>query len=227
MRKDKSAALELRKSEKSYREIKKLLKIPKSTLSDWLRKVKWSQKIRQILVEQAKEKSTIRILKLNKIRGRQLEKICENARLEAQKEFEHFKLYPLFIAGVSIYWGEGDKSSRHQVRISNIDPAMIKLFVKFLREICGVAKKDIYAYILLYPDLDAEQCKKFWIKHSNLLDENFNKSIVIKGRHKTRRLKHGVCYIGVSSVYLKEKINIWLKLLPRKLINEKYCAGIV
>ena len=222
MRKDKKAALKLRRLGKSYNEIRKLLRIPKSTLSDWLHKTRWSTKVRRILAEKAKTKNTIRLRELTKIRGVYLKKLYQEARSEAKKEFENFKLHPTFISGVVIYWGEGDRSSRFLTRVANTDPLMIRLFVKFLLEICGIPRKKIRAHILLYPDLNPEICKHFWIKKSGLQLENFNKSVIIKGRHKTRRLPYGVCYIGVSSTYLKEKVLTWLDLLPRELMKSNY-----
>jgi len=222
MRKDKNKALQLRSSGKSYREIKNLLSIPKSTLSGWLKKTNWSDKIRLKLKKKAREKNTIRLRSLNKIRGKHLAKLYQEARDEAKQEFEYFKLHPLFISGTTIYWGEGDRSSRCIVRVANTDPFMIQVFVKFLREVCGISKKVIRAHILIYPDLNQNKCIDFWVKKSKLSVENFNKCVIIKGRHKTRRLPYGVCYVTVSSTYLKEKMGVWLSLLSRELVKKDY-----
>lgn len=232
MRADKKSAIKLRKSGKSYAEINKLLSIPKSTLSDWLKTSDWSNKIKKELAKKAQEKSTINLRQLNRIYRNNLEKIYKEARIEASKEFEYFKFHPLFIAGISIYWGEGDKTTKHLVRITNTDTAMIKLFIKFLVEVCGVQNKKIKAYILIYPDLNSNNCIGYWAKQSNLSIDNFNKCVTITGKHKSRRLPYGVCNITVSSSYLKEKINLWLKLLPKEFINNKYYkkeyyAGVV
>jgi hypothetical protein len=221
MREDKSQAMQLRRSGKSYSEIRGILKIPKSTLSDWLSKDKKSGELKQVLIKKSAQQGKARLLKLNKIRGRHLEKAYQEARKEAKKEFEYFKLHPLFISGITIYWGEGDKISKHLIRIGNTDPAMIKVFVKFLLGICGIKKENIRAYVMIYPDLKETDCENFWIKESELKKGNFNKCVTIKGRHKTKRLPHGVCYISTGSTYLKEKINIWLSLLPKELINPR------
>jgi len=226
MRKDKKEVLQLRKLGKSYSEIKDLLGVPKSTLSDWLHTTHWSDKIKCLLAEKAQTKNTIRLSKLNEIRGQHLAKLYREARKEAKEEFEYFKFHPIFIAGVAIYWGEGDKASRHMIRVGNVDPLMIKLFVKFLREICGIPKQEIRAYLLLYPDLNPDECKNFWIKQSDLSNKNFNKCVVIQGRHKTKRIRYGVCNVGVSSTYLKEKMFSWLALLPKELIKGNYYSRV-
>jgi len=217
MRKDKNHALALRSQGKSYSEIKHLLGIPKSTLSDWLKAVRWSQTIKRSLAQKAKVGDRIRIQALNKIRGGHLDRLYEEARREAAQEFEEYKFYPLFLVGLALYWGEGDKTSKHMVRIGNVDPFMIDTFVKFLREVCGVSREKIRAYILLYPDLDPAACLRFWVSRSHLSKSNFTKSITIQGRHKTRRVPYGVCTVGTTSSYLKTKLNVWLQLLPKSL----------
>src|SRR5688572_23770642 len=109
MRKDKNAAYQLRLSGKSYNEIYEILKVPQSTLSDWFSKKEWSIKIRDRLALSAQEVSTMRIVELNKVRGKHLAEVYEQARQEARKEFKFLKYNPLFIAGLMLYWGEGDK----------------------------------------------------------------------------------------------------------------------
>lgn len=222
MRKDKQETIQLRRLGKSYSEIKNILGVPKSTLSDWLRTTRWSNKIKYQLTKKAQKRSTIQLRKLNRIYRKNLERIYQEARIEAGEEFRKFKFHPLFIAGVSIYWGEGDKTTKHNIRISNTDPLMIRLFIKFLREVCGVPEERIRANVLLYPDLDQNKCKRFWVGKTGLSDKNFNKSVVIQGRHKTRRLPYGVCNINTSSSYLKQKMFVWLTLLPKEFIKNKY-----
>ncbi|MBM3257642.1 MAG: hypothetical protein FJZ05_00230 [Candidatus Nealsonbacteria bacterium] len=222
MRKDKKEALKLRSLGKSYSEIKNILGLPKSTLSNWLQKTHWSIKIKRVLAQKAQKKNTIRLRNLNKIRGKHLAKLYKEARNEAKDEFENFKLHPIFVAGIAIYWGEGDKLSRNLIRVGNIDPSLIRVFIKFLCMVCGVPRKMIRAYLLLYPDLNPEKCKSFWIKKSGLSAKNFNKCIVIQGRHKTKRIPYGVCYISISSTYLKEKLRLWLNLLSKELLKNVY-----
>jgi len=218
MRDDKEKAFSLRKKGKSYGEIKVALNVPKSTLSGWLSNKQWSKKVKGILVEKSKTYSSARMLWLSKVQKKRLLEVYLQAEQQAAKEFEEFKWFPLFIAGMCIFWGEGDKMSKHIVRIANVDPRLIKIFIRFLRKVCGIPKEKIRAYILLYPDLETKDCLNYWAKQSGLRLENFTKSVIIQGRHKTRRLSYGVCNINVSSSYLSRKMNIWLKLLATELI---------
>jgi hypothetical protein len=227
MRKDKSLALELRKTGKSYEEIKASLGIPKSTLSDWLHKSGWSKRIKEDLNKKLIEKNRVNLKTLNGIYRTRLAMLYGEARQEAAREFEHLKLHPLFTAAIGIYLGEGDRSSKNTVRVCNVDPNILRIFIAFMKYICGMQKEKIRIHVLTYPDLDGEECKRFWMKELGLKNTNFNKCVEIKGRHKTRRLKYGVCNVTISSTYLKEKMNVWTQLLPRELANKEYYAGVV
>lgn len=227
MRKDKIQALKLRKTGKSYNEIKAELKIPKSTLSDWFRNQKWSNEIAINLRKKADVGHIVRIKELNKIRGENLDRLYKEAEKEAVEDYSKLKNHPLFVAGLMIYWGEGNKASPNRCGIANTEPAMIKLFMSFLFNICCIPKNKAKAWILLYPDLNEKICKEYWIQNTGLRYEDFNKSIIINGRHKTKRLNFGVCNFGASSAYLKHKILIWIDLLSRDLTKENYKAGIV
>ena len=226
MRKDKEKAWELRQQGKSYRQIRGELKVPLSTLSDWFKEVGWSQEMAAKLAARAQIQSRARIIELDKIRGQHLVKIYEEAREEARQDLETLKYNPLFIAGLMLYWGEGDKATKGCVRLANTDPELIKLFVFFLKKVCNIPEKKIRISILTYPDIDDAANRTYWSDVSGVPLQRFLKSILIQGRHKTKRLGHGVCSVYVSSTYFKVKMLEWLKLLPQELMNLEYYERI-
>lgn len=226
MRKDKEIATKMRKTGKSYREIRDALKVPLSTLSDWFGKIGWSQDIAKKLAVRAQIQHTARIVELDKIRGQRLARAYEEARTEAREDLEILKYNPLFIAGLMLYWGEGDKATKAQVRLANTDPKLIKLFVFFLQKVCNIPKEKIGVSILTYPDIDDKTNRQYWSEISGIATEKFLKSVLIQGRHKTKRLGHGVCSVYVSSTYFKAKMLEWLKLLPKELMNLRYYENI-
>ncbi len=222
MRSDKNKATNLRKSGKSYQQIERELSIPRSTLSAWFGGADWSKKIQSELESIARLEHTTRIENLNKIRGKHLQKLYLKAQNEATEDFNVLKYHPLFVAGIMLYWGEGDKASPHRISLTNTDPNMVKIFVSFIREFCKIDEKRIKVWLLLYPNLDEATCKKYWITQAGLENIDFNKSMVIQGRHATKRLGHGVCTVVLSSRYFKEKMLIWIKLFPDVLIDSEY-----
>lgn len=226
MRRDKEIAIKLRSTGKSYNEIVAALKISKSTLSEWFSGEDWSEKIKAKLIEAAQQVSTIRMRELDRIRGVHLKRIYEEARAEAAAEFEQLKYNPLFIAGVMLYWGEGDRKTHYQVRITNTDPKMIQLFVVFLRKVCNIPEEKIHGSVLTYPDLNDEECRSYWSAAARVPLKQFHRCTKIVGRHKTNRLAYGVCSILVSSTYFKAKVVEWLSLLPKELMGKQYYESI-
>jgi len=197
--------------------------VPLSTLSDWFCNQDWSSEIAVRLSEKARIEHKVRILKLNKVRGDRLNQVYHRAELEAVADFAKLKYHPLFVAGLMIYWGEGNKLSKSRVSIANTEPAMINVFVDFLINVCQLHKNKIRVWLLLYPDLDDNKCRSFWIKNAGLEENSFTKSMVIKGKQtNSRRLTYGVCNLGVSSAYLKRKILVWIDLLAKDLIAKEY-----
>jgi len=226
MRKDKTNALKMRRSGKSYNEIVAALRIPKSTLSGWFANIDWSRELKQRLQKDRQSDHIIRLQELNKLRGANLARAYEEARAEAKTEFDLLKYNPLFIAGVMLYWGEGDKLTKYAVTITNSDPTLIRLYVFFLENICRIPTEKIKAHILIYPDLNEETCRLFWASRSHISLSRFMKCTVIQGKQKARPLKYGVCMVVISSTYLKVKMLEWLKLLPGELMNKAYYAKI-
>ncbi len=226
MRADKDEAIAMRKAGKSYKEIRHALKIPLSTLSDWFNGEEWSKEIHTRLDASNREGNRVRLRELNRIRGKDLASTYDNARAEARTELAVLKYHPVFVAGVMLYWGEGDKASWSGVRMSNTDPQLLKLFIAFLCDVCGLQIKDIKASVLVYPDLDESVCRRYWSAGIGLPIENFTKSITIQGRHKTKRLGYGVCIVAVGRTYLKKKILEWIRLLPDELMRGKYYASM-
>ena len=217
MRTDKEKAFTLRRSGKSYNEIAATLGMSRSTLSLWFRGHSFSEEIRKSLTLNAGPENTLRLHKLNKIRGDSLDALYYRAMVEATLELEMHKNNPLFIAAISAYWGEGDKRSRNNVRLINTDPVMLVLFIEFLVRFCCVPKENIKAAIFIYPDLDEQICRTYWEREIGIAD--FHKTMVLPSRHKTNRLQYGTCSVIVSNTYLKKKMLLWIDQLPKIVLN--------
>lgn len=219
MRNDQHLALKLRKGGASYGEISKKLDIPKSTLNAWFKNLDWSNEIKKTLTEKAIRTSRKRIKRVIATNRKKWEEWRSNLREEAKKEFKVFQFNSLFIAGVMLYWGEGDQNLKYPVRLTNVNDKMIVLFKKFLLEICKAKKEDIFLSLFIYPDINEEKCKQFW--QEKIKVKQFDKVQVIYGKHPTKRLENGICSIRVKkSVGLKEKIVIWINLLSDELSNK-------
>ena len=212
MRHDKEKIFSLRRTGKSYNEIKKMTGVSKSTLCDWLKNEEWSMHIKSNNINQHIKISTERLRKMHDANRIILEKRYKKAEEEAEKEFKQYRNDTLFTAGIMLYIGEGDKLNKCNIRIANTDFYVHKIFIKFLKRFLGAKIENIKFSILLYPDLDIEDCRKKWSEELNIPLSNFHKPVIIKGKLKNRRLRFGVGSIIMSSTYSKKKLARWIRL---------------
>ncbi|MEK7507931.1 MAG: helix-turn-helix domain-containing protein [Patescibacteria group bacterium] len=219
MRKDKALAIKLRRSDKSYSEISKKLGISKSTLAEWFRHDPLSQKTKQLLTRRAAEISRKRMIRLGEINKIRWEKWRESARNEGRKLFPTLVQNPLFIAGLMLYWAEGDSKIENPFRLTNTNPKMIALYIRFLTKILRVPIENLRATVILYPDLSEKECLRFWEKTMGISESQFYKTQFIKGHHPTKRLSNGICMITCGGRQLKEKVAVWIDLASNQLLQ--------
>jgi hypothetical protein len=219
MRNDKHLAIIMRKKGNSYKQISKELGIPKSTMHYWFKDLDWSEDIREKLTEKNRRTSRKRIRKVIKANQERWRKWRASFRKEAAKEFSKLKNNSLFVAGIMLYWGEGDGNLKNEVRLTNVDYRMVALFKRFLLNVCNISMDDIVLSLFIYPDLSEKKCKEFWSKKIKIPLIKFDKTQIIYGKHPTKRLENGICTIRIKrSRGFKEKIVVWTELLYRDFV---------
>lgn len=211
----KKKIMELRNKKKSYREIIDILGISKSTVSYWVAKDPRSKAIRDYLAERNRIRSKKRIRHLIKKSKAKWSAWREEARISAIKAFPGLLGNPLFVSGISLYWGEGDSKLKNPLRLGNTDPRLIRCYVSFLKKILRIPPNKIRLGLILYPDLSDNECKKFWSNITGIKEDNFMKSQFIKGYHPTKRLSKGICMVVVNSGQSKIKVLEWIDLFSR------------
>lgn len=228
IRLDRHLAINSRKQGKSYAEISKELGIPESTLGYWFRGNSWSEEIKKVLIRKAQVLAIPKLRLMSIANKRKWDEIHIQHQREAKKEFPSLFQKPLFVSGLMLYWGEGDKVMKNCiVRLVNSDPEMIKVFHSFLKNIMLVPSEKIIFRLTLYPDLEDMTYKGLWSKMLNVPLESFRSSVVIKGKHPTRRLSYGVCSIEVYSRKLKEKIFKWINLYQVEFSKKAFSHDII
>ena len=95
----------------------------------------------------------------------------------------------MLIAGVSLYVGEGAKG-RNELNFTNCDPRVLKLWIRFLNEVCNVAPRQLKALIAYYEDLDYSTLLEFWSSELGIPKENFDRPQLKRGK-LARGLPHG------------------------------------
>lgn len=137
--------------------------------------------------------------------------------MKAIQDFEVLKQNPLFLVGISLYWGEGSKTHNGRVSVINSDVNMLKLVKKFYTEILSVSDKKLRIELFVHQDLDEETERKFWSNQLQIPTSQFIKTQVLPKRGSQKRaMKHGLCALYFSNTAMSIKILEWIRLLGEK-----------
>lgn len=199
-------AIDMRKQNMSYSQIKSKLNVSKSTLSLWLRDMPLSEKrIRELrdYSEQRIEKTraTKRKKKLTRMHG-VYKRIVHDFGTISKRE--------LYIAGFFLYWGEGLKADPYTVMFTNTDPAMVKCFIVWI-QLLGIEKSRLKVYLHLYNDMNVASAISFWSKELGIAKTSFRKPYIkkvgaTKRKHYKGRFGFGTCNVYSSNRDVREKI---------------------
>ena len=123
----------------------------------------------------------------------------------------------LFHLGIGLYIGEGTKN-KQQVRLANTDPQVIRAFLRFLREICGVEEKKISAWLNIFDDVDLEEAQAYWRQVTGLPQSQFYKPFVRanRGGNYGNKNQYGTLTVCVNNSKLMNRITEWSQDMLRK-----------
>ncbi|MBM3249525.1 MAG: hypothetical protein FJZ09_01600 [Candidatus Omnitrophica bacterium] len=118
----------------------------------------------------------------------------------------------LKIAGCMLYWAEGSFSTNF-VDFTNSNPEMIKLFLCFLREICGVKEERLRVYLYAYSAENLEAIKRYWQKITGIPGRQFTKPYIRRPVQNLtkRKLPQGLVHIRYNDKRLLEILKIWIE----------------
>lgn len=116
-------------------------------------------------------------------------------RRKLTPEEEHLKAMAL-----GLYLTEGNIKHKHSVKFSNSNPGIVKIFVKFLKIVCGVPVDKIKASLIIYPDINKGNCRSYWSKFLDLPLRQFSKTTVLKSRNNDSSKKHS--NVGTATIYV-------------------------
>jgi len=230
MRKDREKALALRLKGYSYSEINKKLGIPKATLSDWFTGIVLTEKAQSRIQKRVQKKSIDGLIKRNKMQTHLAIKRASEIRANAQKEIKKLSKQDLLLLGTALYWAEGYKRpivkngrerSYHAISFSNSDPAMIKIFIEFLKKILYIPDNKIKAELRIFKHLNEKQTLRYWQNITGLPEKNFHKTLygISKsslGKKPYNRLPNGMIQVRVGDTKNFHKIMGWIQGLEKQ-----------
>ena len=214
----KEKAINYRKQGYSYGMILEKLGLAKSTLSGWLRQIDFvpnEEVLSRINLARKKLKN------LGFIKHQTTVKLRNEIRRESRKEIKNLSKKDLWYIGTILYLGEGNKS-QGDVRLTNSDPRVIKLFIRWLKITCGVDSKDIRAAVHVYPDNNPTEAICYWSEIAEIQESQFQKTQVDKrikkSKIKFKRLPYGTLHLWVKkSGNLFQRISGWTEGILEKI----------
>jgi len=203
---------QLRLEGKSYSEIRKVVKVSKSSLSLWLKDISLTgDQLKRIKGKKEKAiESFIETMKLKR------ERKLLDYYTKQKKNWLPLSERELFLSGLFLYWGEGNKASRNTVSVSNTDPNVIKFSILWLVKSLKVPKNKVKVSLQLYSDMNINESTNYWVKELGIPAEQFNKPYI---KISTRSLidqkgfGHGTCNISVQNTVIKENLLMAIKAM--------------
>ncbi len=226
----KPKATELRKKGLSFREIEGKLRIPRSTLSGWFRRVELSDK----------QKATLRVKWLKGIararlkavawHNREKEKRIEEAKRQAAEllaKVDHNKEGIIDLALAALYLGEGFKNG--VTAMGNSDPLVLKFFISVLKKNYGIPISKIKCELHLRADQNSYKIKKYWAQELDVPLANFTTISIDKrtvGRPTYPSYK-GVCVVRCGNIAIQRKLMYFIQMFCEKVVVEGRVAQLV
>ncbi len=210
----KSQASKLRDAGYSYNMIFNRLGISKSTLSNWFRDRPFKpnkevlKRIQYGPIKSAEKSHNKKVAEINKLRDLGTKEVGKLTRRD------------LWLLGIGLYLGEGTKSY-DSTRVINANPDIIRLAIRWFKEVCKLTDENITIALHLYPDNDIEKCLCFWRKVTKLPRACFRKTQIDHRKDKTifknKKLPYGTAHITIISsgnpkygVKLSRRIYGWM-----------------
>ncbi|MEX2033142.1 MAG: hypothetical protein WD889_01095 [Candidatus Colwellbacteria bacterium] len=116
--------------------------------------------------------------------------------------------------GTMLYWAEGFQASYADIiDFTNSKPAMILLFLKFLRRICGINESKLRVYLYCYSNQDVKSLINYWSKATKISKSQFTKPYVREDfrPEKAGKMKYGLIHIRYYDKKLLELIRKWIE----------------
>jgi hypothetical protein len=127
----------------------------------------------------------------------------------------------LKILALGLYLNEGSKSNSISVRLSNSNPTLVNIFIKFLKIICGVRSQKIKFLLTLHHDTQLEQAQQYWSRQLDIPLAQLNKSAVVNqqgnGTYK-KKAAYGALTVCVHNMKLRKIIQNWVSEYSRGVL---------
>jgi transposase len=219
---EKGKAIILRKKGHSIKQIAKEIGVSKASVSMWVRAIKL--KPNQLAALKLNEHSRSVIDKRRITRLRNEEEKRSVIMKKSGNDIHSLSKTDLKNIGISLYWAEGRKRGGRFVSFSNSDPKMIKIIMRFFREVCEVGENRFRGHIHTHSHLSVAASEKYWSQVSSIPLNQFYKTYCkpsISSKGKMDSLPYGTLDINVCDTALFLRIMGWIEKVSFLLLEKK------
>src|SRR3990167_4817543 len=156
----------------------------KASVSFWTRDI--------VLTEAQRNKISRRGRSMESIERRRASRIFNISKKRqtiidsAKKDFSDITIRELKLIGAMIYWGEGRKVGNWSVSLANSDPLIIKVMMRFFREVCNVQEEKFRAHVHTFEGVSIPKVEKYLVyRQNNSIRLILNQAVQVyrKGKH--------------------------------------------
>lgn len=217
--KEKSRAL--RKKGYSINQIIEETGFSKASISVWVRDI--------VLSKSQRDKISTRGRSMESIERRRASRFANEfikRRIiidKAKEDFTNISLSELKLIGIILYLGEGAKTNRGMAHVANSDPAVIKIMMRFFREICMVDEKRFRGHIHTFAHADVDKTEDYWSKITKIPRKQFYKTYIKASSaslHKRNTLPFGTCDIYICDTKLFLTIMGWIEKIKELTVGK-------
>jgi len=121
----------------------------------------------------------------------------------------------ILIVGAIAYWCEGTKSKPYrideQVRFINSDPALIKLFLKFLDK-AGVSPQRLRYRVYIHESADVEAAGSYWASVTGAAPDQFARPVIKHHAPRISRRGDNTDYRGCLQVSVRKSSELYRQI---------------
>ncbi|MGW6212989.1 MULTISPECIES: hypothetical protein [unclassified Streptomyces] len=210
-------ARELRRQGRTYNEIQAELGCSKSSVSLWVHDLPHPEP--RCTPEEQRARMNAGLARL---RAEQ-DQVREETKRQAAESIGELSDRELFMAGVALYWAEGQKSKPYQrretVAFVNSDPGVIQVYLAWL-DLLDVPRERLRFRVMIHETADVDTAERYWADLVGIDATTLLATTLKKHNPKTVRKNVGDAYRGCLVVRVLQGADLYCRI-------EGWWGGIV
>lgn len=202
-------ARELRGQGWTYNEIQAELGCSKSSVSPWVRDLPHPEP--RCTPEEQRARMNAGLARL---RAEQ-ERVREETKRQAAESIGELSDRELFMAGVALYWAEGQKSKPYQRREAvifiNSDPGVIQVYLAWL-DLLDVPRERLRFRVMIHETADVATAERYWADLVDIDAAALQPTTLKKHNPKTVRRNVGDAYRGCLVVRVLQGAELYCRI---------------